>query len=99
MHPRKLDTLSRGDLIEKAESLGVDKANLLTRAELDDEIVRRTVVDPIERRIARGLLGIARDLVASVVERGLHLPDAAARIRGTARPSGVPGRPPIATVT
>src|SRR6266478_4386630 len=94
-----MDSLSRSDLIERAEALGVDRANLLTRAELTDEIVRRTVSDPIERRIARGLLGVARDLVARVVERGLHLPDAAARIRGSERPSWVPPKPPIATVT
>src|ERR1043166_3855428 len=99
MHPRDLERLSRNELIEKAESLDVDKANLLTRAELVDEIVRRTVADPIERRIARGLLGVARDLVARVVERGLHLPDAAARIRGTAPTSWIPAKPPIATVT
>jgi hypothetical protein len=99
MHPRELDNLSRSALIEKAESLGVDKASLLTRAELADEIVRRTVADPIERRIARGLLGVARDLVARIVERGLHLPDAAALIRSIARPSATPTKPPIATVT
>jgi hypothetical protein len=101
MHPHDTDTegLSRSELIERAEALGVDRASLLTRAELTDEIVRRTVVDPIERRIARGLLGIARDLVARVVERGLHLPDAAAKIRGSERPSWMPPKPPIATVT
>jgi hypothetical protein len=100
MHTRELDSLSRSDLIARAESLGVEKAGVLTRAELADEIVRRTVSDPIERRIARGLLGIARDLVARVVERGLHLPDAAARIRAVdVRPSWAPAKPPIATVT
>ncbi len=100
MHAHDLDGLSRSDLIEKAESLGVEKAGLFTRAELMDEIVRRTVPDPIERRVARGLLGVARDLVARVVERGLHLPDAAARIRGAStRDSWTPAKPPIATVT
>jgi hypothetical protein len=99
MHPRDLEGLSRSDLIEKAEALGVDKASLLTRTELADEIVRRTIADPIERRIARGLLGVARDLVARVVERGLHLPEAAAMIRGTERPSWIPAKSPIATVT
>ena len=78
MQARDLDGLSRSDLIAKAEDLGVEKANVLTRAELADEILRRSVSDPIERRMVRGLLGIARDLVARVVERGLHLPDAAA---------------------
>src|SRR5690349_1750627 len=99
MHPRELEGWSRSDLIERAETLGVDQASLLTRAELADEIVRRTVSDPIERRSARGFLGVARDLVARVVERGLHLPEAAALIRGTERPAWIPVKPPIATVT
>ena len=74
----ELDSASRSDLIARAEALGVEKADVLTRAELIDEIIKRTIADPIERRLARGLLGAARDLVARVVERGLHLPDAAA---------------------
>ena len=94
-----LDSASRSDLITRAEALGVDKADVLTRAELVDEIVKRTVSDPIERRLARGLLGVARDLVARVVERGLHLPDAAALIRGLQQVTLTPNTPPIATVT
>src|SRR5215475_8483619 len=100
MHARDLEGQSRSELIARAELLGVEKASLLTRAELVDEIVRRTVADPIERRLARGLLGLARDLVASVVERGLHLPDAAAKIRAIHVQSHQPlAKPPIATVT
>jgi hypothetical protein len=94
-----LDTSARSDLIARAEALGIDKADVLTRAELVDEIVKRTVSDPIERRLARGLLGVARDLVARVVERGLHLPDAAALIRGLQQVTLTPVTPPIATVT
>jgi hypothetical protein len=94
-----LDTASRSDLIARAEALGIDKADVLTRAELIDEIVKRTVADPLERRLARGLLGVARDLVARVVERGLHLPDAAALIRGLQQATLKPVTPPIATVT
>jgi hypothetical protein len=94
-----LDTASRSDLIARAEGLGIEKADVLTRAELVDEIVKRTVADPIERRLARGLLGVARDLVARVVERGLHLPDAAALIRGLQQVTLTPVTPPIATVT
>lgn len=100
MHPRDLQGQSRSELIARAELLGVEKATLLTRAELCDEIVRRTVSDPVERRIARGLLGLARDLVASVVERGLHLPEAAAKIRAISVRVPAPlVKPPIATVT
>src|SRR5690242_1459191 len=95
----ELEAASRSDLIARAEGLGVDKADVLTRAELVDEIVKRSVVDPIERRLARGLLGVARDLVARVVERGLHLPDAAALIRGLQQVTLTPVTPPIATVT
>lgn len=94
-----LDASSRSELIARAEALGIDRADVLTRAELVDEIVKRTVADPIERRLARGLLGVARDLVARVVERGLHLPDAAALIRGLQNVTLTPNTPPIATVT
>jgi hypothetical protein len=99
LHASDLDAASRSDLIARAEALGIDKADVLTRAELVDEIVKRTVADPIERRLARGLLGVARDLVARVVERGLHLPDAAALIRGLQQVTLTPVTPPIATVT
>jgi hypothetical protein len=95
----ELDNASRSDLIARAEALGVEKADVLTRVELIDEIVKRTIADPLERRLARGFLGVARDLVARVVERGLHLPDAAALIRGLQQVTLNPGTPPIATVT
>src|SRR6188508_3082939 len=100
-HASELDNASRTDLIARAEALGIDKADVLTRAELVDEIVKRMVADPLERRLVRGLLGIARDLVARVVERGLHLPDAAAKIRSVrvSDPWAVAPKPPIATVT
>jgi len=100
VQPNELEGLSRSELILRAEAAGVERASVLTRAELVDEIIRRRVPDPIERRLARGLLGMARDLVARVVERGLHLPDAAARIRSTDfTDSWRPARGPIATVT
>ena len=100
MNAQELEGCSRTELIARAESIGVDNAKVLTRAELIDEILRRSVSDPLERRLARGLLGVARDLVARVVERGLHLPDAAAVIRGNrTKPIMSDERPPIATVT
>jgi len=98
MQPPDLAGLPRKELIDRATRLGVEKANVLTRAELCDEILRRSVEDPVQRRIARGLLGLARDLVASVVERGLHLPDAAERIRAIRHKAPSP-KPPLATVT
>ncbi|HWA76239.1 MAG TPA: tetratricopeptide repeat protein [Polyangiaceae bacterium] len=91
--------MSRDELVAKGRSLGVERPELMTRVELGDEIIRRTQSDPGSQRSARGWLGIARDLVASVVESGLNLPDAAAVIRGDRAelPAKVPA--PVATVT
>ncbi len=95
-----LERMSREQLILKARVLGVERAELMTRVEMRDEIVRRSEPDPVQQKRARGLLGVARDLVASVVEAGLNLPDAAAIIRGEgAREGEWKGPPPVATVT
>ena len=95
-----LERLSREQLILKARVLGVERAELMTRVELRDEIVRRSEPDPVQQRRARGFLGVARDLVASVVEAGLNLPDAAKLIRGDGSREGEwKGPPPVATVT
>jgi len=94
-----LERLSREQLILKARVLGVERAELMTRVELRDEIVRRSEPDPVQQRRARGFLGVARDLVASVVEAGLNLPDAAAAIRGEGAREDWKGPPPVATVT
>lgn len=100
MDRSELERLSRDELVARAEGAGIERASVLTRAELVDEIVRRAVRDPGERRRARGLLGVARDLLAAVVERGLHLPDAAGLIRGDERDGFAPRpRAPLATVT
>src|SRR5262249_37678248 len=56
---------------------------------------------PAAKQRSRGLFGVARDLLARVVERGLHLPDAAERIRtiggaaGTARFSAPAALPTV----
>jgi hypothetical protein len=72
----------------------------MTRVEMRDEIVRRSEPDIAQQKRARGFLGVARDLVASVVEAGLNLPDAAALIRGDGnREAHWKGPPPVATVT
>lgn len=91
--------MSRDELIAKARALGVERPELMTRVELGDEIVRRTQSDPGTQRSARGWLGIARDMVASVVESGLNLPDAAALIRGERLDLDMRGPSPVATVT
>src|SRR5580698_3693007 len=77
-----LERLDRPTLITKAEELGVSRANILTRPELVDELLVRTArADDKELPRARGFFGRARDLVARVIEKGLHLPDAAERLR------------------
>src|SRR5690606_33892450 len=64
------------------------------------ELVRVSITDAALRERSRGWLGVARDLVASVVEAGLHMPDAAKVIRGDVqRIDAAPRRPPVATVT
>lgn len=97
--PDDLERLSREQLILKARVLGVERAELMTRVELRDEIVRRSEPDPVQQKRARGFLGVARDLVASVVEAGLNLPDAAAAIRGDGSREDWKGPAPVATVT
>src|SRR6478735_4389287 len=94
-----LERLSREQLILKARVLGVERPELMTRVEMRDEIVRRSEPDLAQQKRARGFLGVARDLVASVVEAGLNLPDAAALIRGDNREIQWKGPPPVATVT
>jgi hypothetical protein len=95
-----LDQLSRDELIVKARALGAKRPEVMTRVELRDEIVRLSETDPHVRKRTRGWLGVARDLVASVVDSGLNLPGAAAAIRGDAKPThDWQGPPPVATLT
>jgi hypothetical protein len=95
----ELDRLSRDDLIERARRLGVERPEVMTRLELKDELLRRSVEDREQRSKARGWLGVARDLLARLVEQGLHLPDAAKLIRGEATLRQPPSPPPVASVT
>jgi hypothetical protein len=95
-----LEELPREDLVVRARLVGVKRPEVMTRVELCDEIVRLGTPNPVERKKARGWLGVARDLIASAVEQGLNLPDAAALIRGEIRyePLRTP-QSPVATVT
>jgi hypothetical protein len=77
-----LNLMTRDELVAYARRTGVEHPLGMTRAELADEILRRTVTDVERRRRARGWFGVARDLVAGLVEQGLNLPDAAKLIRG-----------------
>jgi hypothetical protein len=101
MKRSELDGLDREALIRLAEENGVARARILTRPELIDEILVRTAPADSEAdvSIARGFFGLARDLVARVVERGLHLPDAATRIRSIAIDSPRRSSPPAALPT
>jgi hypothetical protein len=82
----ELERLDRDALIARAEAAGVSRARILTRPELVDELLLRSTPDPAARRRARGFFGVARDLLARVVERGLNLPDAAETIRTLGTP-------------
>ena len=95
----EFERLDRDALVARAEDAGVTRARILTRPELVDELLLRTTDDPVAKQKARGLFGVARDLLARVVERGLNLPDAANRIRtlGGSRP--LHGRAPAALPT
>ena len=88
----ELERLDRDALIARAEAAGVTRARVLTRPELVDELLLRSTPDPVARRRARGFFGVARDLLARVVERGLNLPDAAETIRTLGGPPSMSQR-------
>jgi len=101
MHRQDLERLTREQLVAQAEQLGIPRPRVLTQPELVDEIIGRTTKNDRERAKARGWLGRARDLLASVVERGLHLPEAARVLRPPKKEGEdwpVPP-PPLPTVT
>ncbi len=101
MQRQELEKLSREELIAHAERLNVPRPRVLTQPELIDEIIARTARTDRERARSRGWLGKARDLLARVIEQGLHLPDAARAVRtshAAARSWPTPP-PPLPTVT
>ncbi|MEJ7730156.1 MAG: tetratricopeptide repeat protein [Polyangiaceae bacterium] len=99
MTRQSLDGLTREELVERAERLGVARPRVLTQAELIDEILGRTTTGR-ERTRARGWLGRARDVVAGVIERGLHLPEVAKALRSTPAEKRWPEPPPpLPTIT
>ncbi len=91
--------MTREQLIAQAERLGIPRPRVLTAPELIDEIIGRTTKNDRERAKARGWLGRARDLLASVVERGLHLPEAARVLRKDGDKGWPAPPPPLPTVT
>ena len=100
MQPAELRKWSHEALIARATALGVSNkdAEGLTQAELIDEIVRRMSAQGRKRK--RGWFGKARDLVAQVIDRGLHLPEAAKLFRTSPAPDAIPNPPaPLPTIT
>ncbi|MBX3206286.1 MAG: hypothetical protein KF764_14535 [Labilithrix sp.] len=82
MDRAELERLDREGLVLRAQSAGIRRARVLTRPELIDELLRLDpAVDQTQLKKSRGFFGVARDLLTRVVERGLHLPDAADRLR------------------
>ncbi len=82
MDRAELERLDREGLVMRAQAAGIRRARVLTRPELIDELLRLDpAVDATQLKKTRGFFGIARDLLSRVVERGLHLPDAADRLR------------------
>lgn len=78
----QLEALDRESLVARAQAAGIRRARILTRPELIDELLRLDPnIDEAALRRSRGFFGRARDLLTRVVERGLHLPDAADRLR------------------
>ncbi|UQA59632.1 DUF4912 domain-containing protein [Polyangium aurulentum] len=98
MERHELEGLTREELIALAERLGISRPRVLTVPELVDEIVSRTAASERDRVRSRGWLGRARDLLAGVIERGMHLPEVARSVRGPTGP-WPKAPPPLATVT
>jgi hypothetical protein len=101
MDRNDLERLDRDTLIARAEASGVVRARILTRPELIDELLQRDRASSRPEDVARvrGFFGRARDLLARVIERGLHLPDAAERLRGRTSPPPPHTETPLPTVT
>src|SRR5580704_16219445 len=100
MNRAELEALDREALIALAESKGVKQVRVLTRPEIVDELLLLSEADFATKQKSRGLFGRARDLLARVVEKGLHLHDAAERIRSLgAVPDRGPAPAALPTVT
>jgi hypothetical protein len=96
----RTEELSRVELLRVAKSLHVSDADVMTRAELRAAIDKARRPEPRPRNQPVTWVSVARRLIASIVEQGLHLPDAAALIRGDTTLSAAPkAPPPVATVT
>ncbi len=88
---------SREELVLRAEALGITGASARSTEELASAIAAAEEKQRGERR-GRGWFGRARDLLTSVIDRGLNLPADASRTRPEGRGAGAPP-PPLPTVT
>lgn len=93
MDRKDLEKLSRAELVEKAEAAGVTRPRTLTMPELIDEILLASERSTGQKK-PRGWFGRARDLLTSVVDRGLSTDPKKAQAR--AMPVAPP---PLPTVT
>jgi hypothetical protein len=95
-----LSEIPRHELIAAALELGITRPEELSPEQLREEIRTASATSQPALPVLgkRALFAVARNLIASVVERGLNLPDAARVIRDTVRPSPKQ-RPPLPTVT
>jgi len=92
---KDLEGLAREELIARAEAVGVVRPRSLTIPELIDDILKVSERKSGEPR-TRGWFGRARDLLTSVIDRGLT-PEPRAR-RNEGRPIAA-SPPPLPTVT
>ncbi len=95
MTRKDLEGLSREELITRAESLGVVRPRSLTIPELIDDLLKASDRKPGGER-PRGWFGRARDLLTSVIDRGLAPEPRSRRTEG--RPIAA-SPPPLPTVT
>lgn len=95
-----LSEIPRHELIAAALELGITRPEELALEELREQIRVASAANqaPTPAFGKRALFAVARNLIASVVERGLNLPDAARVIRDTVRTSPKQ-KPPLPTVT
>jgi hypothetical protein len=92
MQRKDLEKLSRAELVAQAEDLGVTRPRTLTMPELVDEILLVQEKRTGQKR-SRGWFGRARDLLTSVIDRGMSADP-------TRKPRPAPAAPqPLPTVT
>src|SRR5688572_25229571 len=95
-----LSDIPRHELVAAALDLGIEQPEQLSPEQLREKIrAASSGAKPGAHGLGKmALFAVARNLIASVVERGLNLPDAARAIRDTVRPSPR-HKPPLPTVT